>query len=355
MADLKKQIEELRTKVENFNSDGKSPLFTASNEKGVQPLNLALKARRVLKGHFGKIYSMHWGPDGHHLISASQDGKIIVWNGFTTNKMHVIRLRSSWVMTCAYSPSGGLVACGGLDNICSVYRVPQPAAAASAAASSTEKKEDKQLPSQTYAELAHHEGYLSCCRFVSDSEMLTSSGDASIILWDIEHKSAKHIFNDHTGDVMSVAFTDKLFASGSVDATVRMWDYRIRKACIKIFTGHESDVNTVSFLPDGAGQTVGSGSDDGSVRLFDLLASRQIGSYSDAKIQSGITSVAFTTSGRTLVAGYDDCNMRSFDVLTGSALTEYVGHENRVSCLGVSPKGTAVCTGSWDTLLKIWA
>ena len=30
-----------------------------------------------------------------------------------------------------------------------------------------------------------------------------------------------------------------------------------------------------------------------------------------------------------------------------------VGHENRVSCLGVSPTGDALCTGSWDTLLKV--
>ncbi len=34
---------------------------------------------------------------------------------------HAIPLRSSWVMTCAYAPSGNYVACGGLDNICSIY------------------------------------------------------------------------------------------------------------------------------------------------------------------------------------------------------------------------------------------
>ena len=28
-------------------------------------------------------------------------------------------------------------------------------------------------------------------------------------------------------------------------------------------------------------------------------------------------------------------------------------HENRVSCLGVSPDGTALCTGSWDNTLKV--
>lgn len=36
-------------------------------------------------------------------------------------KIHAIPLRSSWVMTCAYAPSGNYVACGGLDNICSIY------------------------------------------------------------------------------------------------------------------------------------------------------------------------------------------------------------------------------------------
>lgn len=30
------------------------------------------------------------------------------------------------------------------------------------------------------------------------------------------------------------------------------------------------------------------------------------------------------------------------------------GHDNRVSCLGVTADGMAVATGSWDSFLKIW-
>ena len=41
-----------------------------------------------------------------------QDGKLIVWDSYSTNKVHAIPLRSSWVMTCAYAPSGNYVACG---------------------------------------------------------------------------------------------------------------------------------------------------------------------------------------------------------------------------------------------------
>ncbi len=30
------------------------------------------------------------------------------------------------------------------------------------------------------------------------------------------------------------------------------------------------------------------------------------------------------------------------------------GHDNRVSCLGVTSDGMAVATGSWDSFLRIW-
>jgi guanine nucleotide-binding protein G(I)/G(S)/G(T) subunit beta-1 len=134
---------------------------------------LAMKQRRILKGHFGKIYALHWSAaDSRHLVSASQDGKLIIWNGFTTNKVHAIPLRSSWVMTCAYSPTGQFVACGGLDNLCSVYKMP----------SGNKGAESTATGQKTYGELAQHEGYLSCCRFVSDEQILTSSGDSTCIL-----------------------------------------------------------------------------------------------------------------------------------------------------------------------------
>ena len=55
-------------------------------------------------------------------MSASQDSKMIVWDGYTGNKIHAVQMSSQWVMTCAYSPSGNFVASGGLDNACTIYR-----------------------------------------------------------------------------------------------------------------------------------------------------------------------------------------------------------------------------------------
>ena len=42
-------------------------------------------------------------------------------DAFTTNKEHALTLPTTWVMGCAYSPSGNAVACGGLDNKLTVF------------------------------------------------------------------------------------------------------------------------------------------------------------------------------------------------------------------------------------------
>lgn len=48
-----------------------------------------MRTRRTLRGHLAKIYAMHWGSDSRNLVSASQDGKLIVWDSHTTNKVRI--------------------------------------------------------------------------------------------------------------------------------------------------------------------------------------------------------------------------------------------------------------------------
>ena len=86
--------------------------------------------------------------------------------------------------------------------------------------------------------------------------------------------------------------------------------------------------------------------------VFQLL--QELMMYSHDMIVCGITSVAFSKSGRLLLAGYDDFNCNVWDTLKGERVGVLTGHDNRVSCLGVTDDGLAVATGSWDSFLKIW-
>uniref|UniRef100_A0A7S2WC44 Guanine nucleotide-binding protein subunit beta n=1 Tax=Mucochytrium quahogii TaxID=96639 RepID=A0A7S2WC44_9STRA len=345
MGDSKTQIESLREQIQNeleTKAKGSESDWWKANgaNNSLEPAR-SIRVRRVLKGHFGKVYSMHWGGDSKQLVSASQDGKLIVWNGVTTNKIQAIHLRSSWVMTCAYEQTeNNLVACGGLDNICSVYRLGS---------------EPGLSTTRAHRELAQHEGYLSCCRFNGPNQIFTSSGDGTCIQWDVETGSCTNTYGDHGADVMSVAVSKKdpfMFASGSTDALAKLWDTRTGK-CVLTFPGHESDINSVAFFPDG--NALGTGSDDSSCKLFDIRACREVNSYGVDSIVCGVTSVDFSVSGRILFAGYDDFSCYGWDVTSRDRPIKNSVHENRTSCLQVNPEGSALCTGSWDTLLKISA
>ena len=43
-------------------------------------LGPAPKKRRSFQGHFGKVYAVAWGGAPERLVSASQDGKLLVWD-----------------------------------------------------------------------------------------------------------------------------------------------------------------------------------------------------------------------------------------------------------------------------------
>lgn len=55
-----------------------------------------------------------------------------------------------------------------------------------------------------------------------------------------------------------------------------------------------------------------------------------------------------------MFAGYDDFNCNVWDTLKAERVGVLTAHENRVSCLGVSSDGMAMCTGSWDSMLKVF-
>jgi len=339
IAELRSQINKLKKVSEE---EGK-PLAKCGSDMESQR-EVSFKVAHELTGHYGKVYALDWRRDSIHLASASQDGKLLVWDGISTNKKHIINLRSSWVMTCAYSPSGEMIACGGLDNLCSIYKLPVEFGL----------PEANDRPAQ---ELSYHQGYLSCCRFVDDNRILTSSGDGQCVLWDVSTSDPLRTFEDHEADVMSISVCDQdpnIFVSGSCDRTARIWDTRQERA-IYTFVGHVTDINSVRWLPNQ--QVFGSGSDDSTVRLFDLRAYSQINMYGHDSVQCGVTSVDFSSSGKYMFCGYDDDPYGGvWDTVNAEMIQPLKKKQEkvRISCLGVPKSGYCLATGTWNNLLTIW-
>lgn len=312
---------------------------------------------RTLQGHTGKVYSLDWTSEKNRIVSASQDGRLIVWNALTSQKTHAIKLPCAWVMTCAFSPTGQSVACGGLDSVCSIFNLNSPT--------------DRDGNLNVSRMLSGHKGYVSSCQYVpgEDTHLITGSGDQTCVLWDITTGLRTSVFggefqSGHTADVLSISINgsnSKMFVSGSCDATARLWDTRVASRAVRTFHGHEGDVNSVKFFPDG--NRFGTGSEDGTCRLFDIRTGHQLQVYnqqhSGDNEMAHVTSIAFSISGRLLIAGYTNGDCYVWDTLLAKVVLNLGSlqnsHEGRITCLGLSADGSALCTGSWDTNLKIWA
>ncbi|KAM9764733.1 guanine nucleotide-binding protein subunit beta-5b isoform 1-T2 [Menidia menidia] len=342
LASLKKESDSLKKKLEEERGKLNDVELHQVAEKVELVGALSIKTRRVLKGHGNKVLCTDWCKDRRRLVSSSQDGKVIVWDAFTLNKEHGVTLPCTWVMACAYAPSGCAVACGGLDNKCSVIPL---------SLDSTENLAAKKKS------VAMHTNYVSGCTFTSsDMQLLTSSGDGTCALWDVESGQLLQSFHGHTADILSLDLapseTGNTFVSGGCDMKANVWDMRSGQN-IQSFESHESDINCVKYYP--SGDAFASASDDATCRFYDLRADREVAVYQKDSVIFGATSVDFSLSGRLLFAGYNDYTINVWDALKGTRVSILFGHENRVSSVRVSPDGTALCSASWDNTLRIWA
>eukprot|EP00968_Pinguiococcus_pyrenoidosus_P007774 scaffold529_cov308-Pinguiococcus_pyrenoidosus.AAC.66 len=74
IAEAKRQAEELKAQIETLRNE-KNTGGMATASVSPKALTAVIKTRRILKGHFGKVYALHWGGEknnGTHLVSASQ-------------------------------------------------------------------------------------------------------------------------------------------------------------------------------------------------------------------------------------------------------------------------------------------
>jgi len=337
-SELKKQKAALRTGF----WDGYSSLNDPSHTKDLAP-------RRTLRGHYGSVYALQWGggnnPDT--LVSVGQDNKMIVWDTNTTWKLNAIS-EANWAMTVAIEPeTNEKTAYAGLDYNIYIHDL-------------TDTNENDDKPKNTL--INSHVAYVSCIRFAERTKLLSSSGDNTCTLWDHTEKNGRAIsrYIGHEKDVMRLSVNptnEKIFVTCSVDQTCKLWDTRIDGSSRSQFTfiGHESDVNTVEYFPDG--YAFASGSDDHTVLLFDVRACQSVNKFVGDSNPSAVNSLAFSSSGRVLFAGYDTMTPFAWDVLKPDNSMERLlpAHSFKISCLGVHKEGHALASGAWDHVIKLWA
>ncbi len=158
-------------------------------------------------------------------------------------------------------------------------------------------------------------------------------------------------FEGHSDKVCSVAFSPdgKTVLSGSDDKTLKLWDIASGKE-LKTFIGHSHWVNSVAFSPDG--KTALSGSKDESLKLWDVASGKELKTFTGHF--GSIISVIFSPDGKTALSGSLDKTLKLWDIATGKPLKTFKGHSKSVFSVAFSPDGKTALSGSLDKTLKLW-
>ena len=104
------------------------------------------------------------------------------------------------------------------------------------------------------------------------------------------------------------------------------------------------------FSPDG--RTALSGSDDKTLKLWDLATGKEIRTFTGHT--NSVYSVAFSPDGRTALSGSDDKTLKLWDLATGKEIRTFTGHTSMVYSVAFSPDGRTALSGSDDKTLKLW-
>jgi WD40 repeat protein len=116
------------------------------------------------------------------------------------------------------------------------------------------------------------------------------------------------------------------------------------------FPSNQGEVNAVDFSADGI--HLASAGDDGTVRIWDWRAAREV-----LRIDAHKTHVfhaRFLPSGESLISSADEPDIYHWDSATGQKLGAFLGHRHSVESIDISKDGTLVFSASADSTSRVW-
>ena len=296
----------------------------------------AAQTLQEFKGHSWWVWAAEFSPDGNRIVTAGQDGKAIVWEK-----------RERWSRR---SSSGD--------------QNPQPAAAPPTAqplrtAHRVHRPQRRRLRAPLLAQwqARRHRRLRQARDDLEPGRSAAGRHRASDSTTSPTRNSNYMRLAGHDGPVRSVSFSPngQLVLSGSEDNTVRIWDVAGGEA-VKALRGHGRACGRARSRPMANGcfpaartSACGCGTCK-AIRKSRVLHATVFAGHEDA-----VLSARYSRDGKKIVTASRDRTASLWDAASGKPLERFEeGHEFLVSGAVFLPDGRRLATGAGDNSVRIW-
>ncbi|KAH6918895.1 F-box/WD repeat-containing protein pof1 [Coprinopsis sp. MPI-PUGE-AT-0042] len=323
-------------------------LITGSYDRTIRVWNLETgQELNCLKGHTRAVRALQF--DEAKLITGSMDSTIKVWDWRRGKCIRTLTGHADGVVCLNFDSN--VLASGSVDSTIRVWN----------------------MRSGTAFTLRGHSDWVNAVQ-LWDSEPNRTSTDPSTSLLDMASGGCR---SPNACAQASTIDPGKMLFSASDDGTIKLWDLNLR-TCVKVFTGHVGQVQSMRLLPadqcdddkPSEDDTVSStstesqepqllakrknpllitGSLDNTIRLWDIESGKATAAYF-GHIE-GVWSVA--SDKLRMVSGSHDRTIKVWSREAGKCIATLVGHQAAVSCIALGED--KIVSGSDDNDVKVWS
>lgn len=174
-----------------------------------------------------------------------------------------------------------------------------------------------------------------------------------ITFCDLQAGHYSHFLSTNHGSItgpLAVSMDGNRIASACFENSwIGFFDLQIGKKVIDL-SGHSAPVKALVMTPDG--RVLVSGSEDGTLRLWDLDSQQCMGVL--VGHYGPVRCVAVTSDGKTAISGSEDKTIRIWNVQNGKQQQVLLGNLAEVQALAVSPDGRMLASGGSDSTVILW-